>query len=61
MVLLEAGVTLPEGTEVAVETVESPQAPSWADVLKDVIGAAEGLPPDSSRNHDHYLYGSEKK
>jgi hypothetical protein len=54
-VILEAGVHLPEGTEVEVETLEGSDTPTWADVLKDVIGTAEGLPADSSRNHDHYL------
>jgi hypothetical protein len=61
VVVLEDAKSLAEGTEVQVEPVTAAEPSSWAEVLKEVIGAADGLPPDSSRNHDHYLYGSEKK
>jgi hypothetical protein len=56
MVVLDVPTDLAEGTEVEVAPVASEQATTWAEVLKDVIGEAEGLPADSSRNHDHYLY-----
>ncbi len=53
---------LADGTEVVVAQLDSLEpAPDWAEVLKDVIGTAKGLPSDSSRNHDHYLYGTGKK
>jgi hypothetical protein len=35
--------------------------PSWAEVLIDVIGKAEGLPSDMARNHNHYIHGSPKR
>jgi hypothetical protein len=56
----------PEGAVVSVSVVEppatsDPTAPTWAEVFKDVIGKAQGLPADSSTNHDHYLYGVRKR
>ena len=35
--------------------------PSIYERLKDFVGKAEGLPPDMSVNHDHYLYGVPKR
>jgi hypothetical protein len=62
VIILDAPVQLPEGAEVEVRTAEkTPANPTWAEVLRDVIGKAEGLPNDSSVNHDHYLYGAPKK
>jgi hypothetical protein len=61
VVVLEIPNGLTEGTEVEVEPVRKSEPVSWAEVLKDVIGKADGLPTDSSKNHDHYLYGTEKK
>ena len=31
--------------------------PSLYERLKDVVGKAEGLPPDFAENHDFYLHG----
>ena len=59
VVVLEEGVSLPEGTDVQVEP--APEKPTWAEVFKDVIGKAKGLPSDAARNHDHYLYGTPKR
>jgi len=51
---------LPEGAEVDVILTQVDQnAPSLAERYKDFIGAAEGLPSDSSRNHD--LYGTPRQ
>jgi hypothetical protein len=61
IVVLDDAASLAEGTEVEVSPVGAVAPVSWADVLKDVIGTAEGLPADSARNHDHYLYGTEKQ
>ena len=61
MIVLDDPKALPEGTEVEVAPIAAAQPASWAEVLQDVIGTAKGLPSDSARNHDHYLYGSEKK
>lgn len=49
-VVLEDGVSLPEGTPVKVEPLD--ELPTWGEVLKDVIGKAEGLPSDMASNHD---------
>ena len=62
VVVLASPAELPEGAEVEVSLVDPQQdEPTWAEVFKDVIGKAEGLPADSSINHDHYLYGTSKK
>ena len=61
VVVLNEPTALAEGTVVEVEPVEASEQKTWAEVLKDVIGTADGLPADSSDNHDHYLYGTEKK
>jgi hypothetical protein len=61
VIVLEDARGLLEGAEVQVQPVENAEPPTWAEVLKEVIGTADGLPADSSRNHDHYLYGLEKQ
>jgi hypothetical protein len=67
----EKGSPLPDGTPVEVAPIARPSnsgstptadtGPSWAEVLKDVIGRAEGLPTDMARNHDHYIHGAPKR
>ena len=37
-----------------------PDRSVW-DVLLEFAGKAEGLPPDLSANHDHYLHGTPKR
>jgi len=59
LVVLEPGNHLAEGADVVVEPVE--HLPSWAEVFKDVLGKATGLPTDLARNHDHYLHGAPKR
>jgi hypothetical protein len=62
VIVLDAPASLPEGAEVEVSPMKTQrEASTWADVFKDVIGNAEGLPPDSSIHHDRYLYGEPKK
>ena len=62
VVVLDEASALPEGAEVEVSFVPPGELPpTWAEVFRDVVGKAEGLPPDSSVNHDHYLYGAPKK
>jgi len=69
VVVLEDPSALPEGTEVTVLPVEAEQPGDEADEneptmyhwLERFIGAFEGLPPDFSINHDHYLYGTPKE
>ena len=67
VVVLEQAASIPEGTEVNVEPViaddkaTSENRPSLSEVLLKYAGKAQGLPPDASRNHDHYLYGTPKR
>lgn len=63
---LPPDISLPEGMEVTVdilqpvcETKETSPEPTLRGVLK-FAGAITDLPPDSSRNVDHYLYGAPK-
>ncbi len=62
VVVLE-GPSLPaEGAVVRVEEIESTaEHPSWAEVFKDLIGAADELPEDLADNHDHYIHGAPKR
>ena len=32
-----------------------------AEIFRDVIGKAQGLPADMAEHHDHYLYGTPKR
>ena len=62
VIVLDEPVDLPEGTEVEVHAPTNGSAePTWSEVFRDVLGKAEGLPNDSSVNHDHYLYGVPRK
>ena len=62
VIIFDPPVTLPEGAEVEVSAaVDETDAPTWAEVFKDVTGKAEGLPADMARNHDHYIHGAPKK
>ena len=62
VVVLEGNPPLAQGTAVRVEAVEaSAQSPDVWDELLKLPGTAEGLPPDASRNVDHYLYGQPKR
>jgi hypothetical protein len=68
VVVLDGSVTLPEGLNVKIEPVESgkdasgeKEIPTLYERLEPLIGKAEGLPPDMSVNHDHYLYGLPKR
>ena len=60
VVVLENGARLPEGTQVRVEAPRRPAGGKGAVARRRVMshaGTARGLPPDASRNLDHYLYG----
>ena len=57
-IMLEGGATLPEGTKVLVEPVESPSPPTkptsvWQKLL-ELEGSAQELPSDLPERHDHY-------
>ncbi len=68
VVVLDDPGAIPDGTEVSVRPLKGK---SCSDKRKErpatmyeryerFIGKAEGLPPDFSINHDHYLYGTPK-
>ena len=62
VVILNPPASLPEGCEVDVALAEEQALPpTWAEVFKDLIGRAEGLPTDMARNHDHYLHGAPRR
>ncbi len=55
-------VELREGTKVTVELIgKRRRRETLSQVLLRHAGTAKGLPPDASRNVDHYLYGAPKK
>lgn len=63
VVIFDTPISLPDGTPVKVETIEAEtkgRAGSLLQRLGDVVGKAEGLPPDAAENVDHYLYGHPK-
>jgi hypothetical protein len=67
MIRLEDAPILPEGVEAEVRLLtedlpgEEEKVSSVCDAMRDFVGKAEGLPPDASVNHDHYLYGLPKR
>jgi hypothetical protein len=69
VVLLEDPDALPEGTEVSVRPLKSKAKatnagqvePTVGQAILRLAGKAEDLPPDASRNVDHYLYGHRKR
>ncbi len=66
LVVLDDNTILPEGQEVAIETVETKdhtmvQQPTLFERLMPFVGAAKGLPPDLAENHDHYIHGTPKQ
>jgi hypothetical protein len=69
VVVLDQPVSLPDGTEVSIRDLrrksknkgKSVCRPGVGQALLRLAGKAVGLPPDASRNVDHYLYGHRKK
>jgi len=62
VVVLDQAVPWPDGTPVNVEPVGKEESESpLSEVLLRYAGKAKGLPPDASRNLDHYLYGAPKR
>ncbi len=68
IVVLDDAVTLPEGAVVRVDVIDGTAresgieaGPTLLDRLGPVVGKADGLPPDASKNVDHYLYGHSKQ
>lgn len=70
VVVLDEGTNLADGTEVTVrpvraKTLRTPKKAKKPKKLRSGLlkfaGKAKGLPPDASRNVDHYLYGHAKR
>jgi hypothetical protein len=67
VIRLEDTPVLPEGAAVEVrflaanDSLEEKNYPNLYESIKDLVGKAEGLPPDASINLDHYLYGAPKR
>jgi hypothetical protein len=62
VVVLPPNVSLPEGAEVRVETVDAP--PDTDPFLQTVLKLAKPrphLPKDYALNHGHYVRGEPKK
>ena len=69
--VLDEPLALPDGSRVELELrpVAEPEGnaasdeavPTLGEQLAALIGRAPGLPIDLAENHDHYLYGREKK
>jgi hypothetical protein len=62
IVLDEGTPPLPEGTKVRIEPAELKDAVAdLSRILLEFAGKAQGLPPDMSEQHDHYLHGTPKR
>lgn len=61
VVVLPPEVKLRDGQQVEVVLPEESAEKNWGEVLKEVIGAAGGLPEDMAESHDHYVHGTTKK
>jgi hypothetical protein len=59
-IVLDEKISLPEGSLVRVELVADQPLKSFAEILGDVIGCIDNLPPDMARNHDHYIHDTPK-
>ena len=61
VVVLDGGVTLPDGLKVRVEPLEpaSPPGPPLPEQLLQWAGKGVELPADLARRHDHYLHGTD--
>ena len=60
VVVLPAGVVLPEGLQVVLTVPDSGTEPSFAERYAAYIGAAEDLPADLAANLDQYVHGSSR-
>ncbi len=61
-VVLDEPVSLPEGADIRVDVLPPKRRRSTlGQMLLRHAGTAKGLPPDASRNLDHYLYGAPRK
>ncbi|HVS54039.1 MAG TPA: hypothetical protein VHD62_16915 [Opitutaceae bacterium] len=52
---------LPDGTRVRIDTIETAPSRSFGTRYAAFIGQVEDAPADLAENHDHYLYGAQKR
>ena len=57
VVVLPAGLKLPDGLEVQLTVPDSAAPSSFAERYAAYIGAADDLPSDLAENLDHYVHG----
>lgn len=61
VVVLDAGICLPEGTRVVVEATQTPAEEPLSPAFSIGDLAADVGPEDFATNIDHYLYGHPKQ
>ena len=64
VVVLDGGSPpLPEGARLRIEVVAGPEAPgrTLLERFGNLVGIAEGLPPDLADEHDHYIHGTPRR
>ena len=62
VVVLDAGLELPDGTRVELVVKEKePSAATLGQRLLKLAGIAKGLPSDLAEQHDHYIHGTAKR
>ena len=59
VVVPDSGARLPEGAKVRIEIVRR-NGKRRRRIMRHA-GTARSLPPDASRNLDHYLYGHDRR
>jgi hypothetical protein len=59
-IVLEPGVTLPEGTQVEVVVKAANRKPTLAERMLKHAGTVTDLPADMAEQHDHYIHGTPK-
>jgi len=60
-IVLDAPLSVPEGTRVQVIVPETPPDKPTLHSLLELAGTVNDLPSDMAKNHDHYLHGHAKK
>jgi len=59
--LVERAAAAAAAAAATAAAAAAAEGPTFYEQLQDVIGIAEGLPPDLAENHDHYIHGRPKK
>jgi hypothetical protein len=67
VVVLENPAAIPEGTDVEIHAVETPEEKEEREIreLREMLlshaGKGKGLPRDFADNHGHYIHGTPKR